>query len=35
MNPCNGDDLLGPQEGVYPIPRLGRWEGGVGTDAAL
>ena len=28
VDPCNGGDLLGPQEGVHPVPRLGRWEGG-------
>ena len=25
-----GDDLLGSQEGVHPVPRLGRQEGGAG-----
>ena len=30
MDPGNGGDILGPQEGVRPIPRLGRREGGAG-----
>ena len=30
MNPCNGGDLLCSQEGVYPVPRRGRREGGAG-----
>ena len=28
MDPRNGGDLLGPQEGVHPVPRLWRLEGG-------
>ena len=30
MDPRNGGDLLCSQEGVYPVPRRGRWEGGAG-----
>ena len=30
MDPRNGGDLLCPQEGVYPVPRRGRREGGAG-----
>ena len=30
MDPRNGGDLLCLQEGVYPVPRLGRREGGAG-----
>ena len=30
MDPRNGGDLLCLQEGVYPVPRRGRWEGGAG-----
>ena len=30
MDPCNGGDLLCSQEGVYPVPRRGRREGGAG-----
>ena len=28
MDPCNGGDLLCSQEGVHPVPRLGRRGGG-------
>ena len=30
MDPRNGGDLLCSQEGVYPVPRRGRREGGAG-----
>ena len=30
MDPRNGGDLLCSQEGVYPVPRHGRREGGAG-----
>ena len=30
MDPCNGSDLLCSQEGVRPVPRLGRREGEAG-----
>ena len=30
VDPRNGGDLLGPQEEMYPVPRLGRREGGAG-----
>ena len=30
MDPRNSDDLLCSQEGVYPVPRRGRREGGAG-----
>ena len=30
MDPRNGGDLLCSQEGVYPVPRRGRQEGGAG-----
>ena len=30
MDPCKGGDLLCSQEGVYPVPRRGRREGGAG-----
>ena len=32
MDPRNGSDLLGPQEGVHPVPRLGRREVGAGHE---
>ena len=32
MDPRNGGDLLCSQEGVYPVPRRGRWEGGAGHE---
>ena len=34
MDPCKGGDLLCSQEGVYPVPRPGRREGGAGTGTA-
>ena len=30
MDPRNGGDLLCSQEGLYPVPRCGRREGGAG-----
>ena len=30
VDPRNGGDLLCSQEGVHPVPRLGRREGGAG-----
>ena len=31
VDPRNGGNLPGPQEGVHPVPRLGRREGGAGN----